>query len=107
MKATPLTVTLDRARRVLWSNSAIYRMSCIKLHPEGGYGTLVAMIWACLHPDDAGAFPSPEHVALHLPADNEERITEAGEVVRKLMESRAPKNADGSTPQPSPASSLD
>jgi hypothetical protein len=105
MKDAPIPVKLDKTRHVAWSNAAVYRLGCIRLKPEGGYATLVTMLWASLVPDDAMAFPTPEHLARFVPP---ERGEEFAAVINKLLEKDTdPKNADGSTQSPSPASSLD
>jgi hypothetical protein len=78
---TPIPVKLDRKRFVSWSNSAKYRLSLVTLHPQKTYGLIVQMIWACLVPDDAKAFPTPEHLAEFMPV---ERAEEFSEIVSKL-----------------------
>lgn len=109
MKA-PIPVKLDRERHVAWSNAALYRASLIALPPQRNFGHLVQMLWMCLVPDDATAFPTPEHVASHIDPANEERVKELWAVYEKLTarpksKEAAEKNADGSTPSPSPSSS--
>jgi hypothetical protein len=103
--AKPITVTLDRKRKFQWSNAARYRVGCLKLKPDGSYATLVATLWACLVPDDARDFASPEHLALILPDDRLEEFAELCSRLVDQMKGPEEKNGDGSTPAPSPASS--
>ena len=100
----PIPVKLDRVRHVAWSNAAIYRLSLLTLQPQGTYGLIVQIIWACLVPGDASAFTTPEHIAEFLPV---ERAEELLEIVSKLMPKKKKsgepeteaeaKNAVGST----------
>ncbi len=87
-------VVLDVERTLSWTESSIYRASCVQIEPKGDYANMVLMIWCALIPDDAAAFPTPEHLAVHLPP------RKAAEVYLKLRpilpKEETPKNESGS-----------
>lgn len=109
MRNAPIPVKLDRERHVAWSNATLYRLGLLTLQPQTSYGLIVQIIWACLVPDDARVFPTPEHLADFMPTN---RAEEFMEVVAKLTPKQpapkseeAAKNDAGSTGSPSPLSS--
>ena len=83
MLKKPLTLKLDRARRFKWTNASLYRLSLIPLQPQKTFGFVVQTLWACLVPDDARDFETPEHFAEQLP---QERMSEYLELYAKLIE---------------------
>ncbi len=114
MTSQSFPVTLDRTRHICFTQRALFRMGSLEKpfefddmqKPRKSYAALVAWLWACLTPADAADFASPEDVAMHVPTDRD--------VCQKLASSLADainagatsaKNAEGSTPGPSPASS--
>jgi hypothetical protein len=111
MAQPKITVTLDRERRIAWSNRAIYRLGSLARPPslrdltDGRkvVSATMAFIWAMLV-DGAEDFASPEEVAEHV------NIEAAHSYVEKVIaaipkKDDERKNDDGSTPSPSPASS--
>jgi len=70
------------------------------------YAALVAWIWACLVPQDAADFPTPEDLANHVPIRGDVCRILANKLADAINAGTAePKNAGSSTPLPSPASS--
>lgn len=68
------------------------------------YAALVAWVWACLAPEHHTDYPTPESLAPQITAERAGAAMKAlGEAVQAAHPS--PKNADGSTPKPLPASS--
>jgi len=108
------TVILDQARRIRFSNRAIQRvgelpnpLSLTDLNKKGRQqAALMQWLWGCLVDEDAAAFATPADLADKLPCPLPEQKIKA--MVRALydaIELAQPKNADSSTPSPSPASS--
>jgi len=110
--AAPVTVALDKERRLVFDNRARYRLGTAPTpfsyadlsDKRRAYAALCAWIWACLVPEDARDFASPENVATFIGTENQGAVTDA---LVKAIEAAAAseKNGHGSTPKPSPSSS--
>jgi len=113
---TPVTfkVQLDRERSIAFTQRALFRMGTLPApfefgdlsKPRKAYAALVAWTWACLVPEDAADFPSPEDLAGHIPVKSEV-VRQIGNALADAVNAATaePKNASGSTPGSSPASS--
>lgn len=111
MAAPKILVTLDRRRAIAWSNRARYRLGTIKPVPSledlndvrTSYSALVGFLWAMLA-DRPEEFATPEALAEHVAP---ERLAEYVEALANAINAAgdSPKNANGSTQSPSPASS--
>ena len=79
MRPAEQIITLDRERRVAFTQRARYRMGTLDApfdlrdltKPKKFYGALVAWLWACLVPADAADFPTPAELADAMPAEPE------------------------------------
>lgn len=109
---TTVPVTLDRERRIQFTNRALFRMATLPTpfefddlsKPRKSYAALVAWLWACLVPADAADFASPEDLAQHVPVDRA-RCADLAAKLADAINGGAEKNAPSSTPSSSPASS--
>ncbi len=103
------TVMLDKPRRIRYSNRALCRhqtlekpLSLAELgKPKHNFAALCQWLWACQIEDDALA--TPEDVAEVI--DRERILDILQTLVDAITADNKPKNAEGSTPSPSPASS--
>lgn len=97
-------------RTFAYSNGALYRVGSLDRPPTiadlatsgRSYSAAVAWLWACIHDKKERArFQSPEDLAEVI------KLEEVGPAVDALISAIVPneKNADGSTPAPSPVSS--
>ncbi len=110
---TPVTISLDRPRQIVFTQRALYRMSTLAAPFEfddlqkskKSYGALCAWLWACLAPADAQDFASPEDVSEFVPAKRDVCQKLAGSLADAINAGSAEKNAHCSTPGTSPASS--
>ena len=107
-------VKLDRERSIEFSQGALYRMGTLPApfefddlaRPRKSYAALVAWTWACLVPDDAADFPSPEKLAAHIPLDREFCQQLSGKLADAInAATKEEKNGHSSTLGTSPASS--
>lgn len=107
-------VSLDRDRHVAFTQRALFRMGTLPApfefgdlsKPRKSYAALVAWTWACLVPEDAADFQSPEDLAAHIPAKSDVCLKLASTLADAINAGTGePKNAGGSTPASSPASS--
>lgn len=109
---TPQPIQLDRERRIAFTNGARFRLGTAPTpfnfedlrNSRKAYAALVTWVWACLVPEDAKDFPTPEALAEHITL---ERQGETLGALIKAIEAAADteKNGHGSTPKPSPSSS--
>lgn len=101
-----VAVTLDRERHIAFTQRAIFRMGTLPApfefadlqRPRKSYAALVAWLWACLVPDDAADFPTPEDLALHIKPERKV-CRELTSQLADAINAGAPKvkNADSST----------
>ena len=104
------TVVIDRPRRIRFGNRALYRHGSLDKpigleqfsKPARRLAVLSQWLWACLADDDANAFASPEDLAEAIEGKDMAELVSA---LNAAIELAQPKNADSSTPSPSPASS--
>lgn len=113
---TPSTfkVQLDRERSIAFTQRARFRMGTLPApfefgdlsKPRKAYAALIAWTWACLVPEDAADFPTPEDLAEYIPAEAD-AVRRVGKALADAINAATaePKNASGSTPGPLPASS--
>lgn len=111
---TTFQIQLDRERSIAFTQRALFRMGTLPApfefgdlsKPRKSYAALVAWIWACLVPQDAADFPTPEDLANHVPIRGDVCRVIANKLADAINAgTAAPKNAESSTPLPSPASS--
>jgi hypothetical protein len=103
------TVMLDKPRRIRYSNRALCRHQTLDKplalselsKPKRNFATLCQWLWACQTEDDA--LESPEALADVIDREKIGELIEA--LVDAITAETKPKNAEGSTPSPSPASS--
>ena len=113
--ATALSVRVligDSVVQLRYSNRALYRIGILDkplalsdiAKPKRGLAALSQWLWACLDADDAKRFESPDDLAEAL---KQEQFADAANALREAIAAANPpaKNADSSTPKPSPASS--
>lgn len=95
-----------------YSNRARYRIGTLDRplllsdinKPKRGFAALAQWLWACLHGDSAKHFETPDDLAAALKDDQVQAAIDAlGQAIALSVPSA--KNADSSTPKPSPASS--
>lgn len=107
-----IEVTLDQVRRLEFTGLARYRLGSLERtfdfddlkDRRRGFAALVAWVWACLVPEDAKAFPTPEALAPHITIANQADVMQAlFKAIAAAGENE--KNGRGSTPKPSPTSS--
>lgn len=112
MNSPVVTVTLDRERKIAFTNAARFRLGAAAVpfnfedlrNPRRAFAALCTWVWACLVPEDAKDFATPEAVAEHVPPERQAEVL--GSLLKALeAASESRKNGDGSTPKPSPASS--
>lgn len=112
MAPTPTLVMLDKERAIAYTQRALFRMGTLDrpfalgelTKKARSYSALVAWLWACLTPEHAIDFPSPEHLAEQV---TNERIETLLRSLLAAIEAAFPteKNGDGSTPGQAPSSS--
>jgi hypothetical protein len=107
------TVMLDVPRRIRFSNRALYRVGNLERpldlsdlrKPKRAFAALAQWLWACLDEPPDCPLRTPEDVAEAIrPERIAELMTTLGDAIR-MTQPKEEKNADSSTPSPSPASS--
>lgn len=100
----------DKAYPIRYSNRAAYRIG-IQDKPTSlsdlrnkkrATAALIQWVWACLIDEGAAAFETPEDLAA---AVSDGQLPDLFEALSQAIYLSTPKNADSSTPAPSPASS--
>jgi hypothetical protein len=95
-----VTVEINgRDRSFQWGHVPVYRLGCLTLKPKGDYATVIALLWASLSAQDAGDYPTPESLAVHIKPED------AGVLYDKVIAKIRPKagpNAGGSKTKRSP-----
>lgn len=105
-------VVLDKPWRIRFSNRALYRIQTLDkpfdlpdiYKPKRTLAALSQWIWACL--DEENPFETPDQVAEVIDLNRVQEIVAALiQCVQLGQPKKNAKNADSSTPSPSPASS--
>ena len=104
------SVILDQPRRIRFGNRALCRHGSLDKplsleefrKPARRVAVLSQWLWACLIDEDATAFATPEDLA---DAVDGKDLSELLKALNEAIELARPKNAESSTPSPSPASS--
>ena len=108
-----IKIVLDKERRIAFTQRTLFRMGSLDKpfefddlqKPRKSYAALVAWIWACLVPEDAADFATPEDLSVHIPADRSICQKLASAFADAVNAGAATKNDQSSTPGTSPASS--
>jgi hypothetical protein len=111
------TVLLDTPRRIRFSNRAVQRVGELEKSlpltdlrsSKRAQAAMVQWLWGCLIDDDAKAFATPEDLAdvlpFPIPPARRDELMQGLLDAWNIAQPKTEKNADSSTPPPSPASS--
>ncbi len=113
MSARFIPVVIDKPRFLTFTHRALFRMGTLPApfefedisRPRKSYAALIAWLWACLAPQDAADFPTPEDLAAHIPPDKDRCAKLAGLLADAINAGAEAKNDQSSTPATSPSSS--
>lgn len=109
-----IPIDLDKPRHITFTHRALFRMGSLPApfdfedlsKTRKSYAALIAWLWACLSPADAGDFPAPEDLAVHIAPDRERCAKLASLLADAINDGAATaKNVQSSTPATSPSSS--